>query len=106
MKLLIPALFVPLMSLAQNYTAEKAMEDSIEIVRLADAARRMEVRIAPSLGNNSYSIKVNGQEILFSPYKTRGEWKAKPAQAGNPFLSPWVTASTRTPTTPTARSTC
>jgi aldose 1-epimerase len=90
MKRLIPALFVPLMSLAQNYTAEKAMEDSIEIVRLADAARRMEVRIAPSLGNNSYSIKVNGQEILFSPYKTLGEWKAKPAQAGNPFLSPWV----------------
>ncbi len=90
MKLLIPTLLLPFMSLAQNYTAEKAMEDSIEIIRLADTARRMEVRIAPSLGNNSYSFKVNGQEILFSPYKTLGELKAKPVQVGNPFLSPWV----------------
>ena len=64
------------MLLAANYTAEKATEDSIEIVRLGDAARRMEVRIAPSLGNNAYSIKANGQEILWSPYKTLGELKA------------------------------
>lgn len=83
------ALF-PLMSPAANYTAEKAMEDSIEIVRLGDAARRVEVRIAPSLGNNAYSIRATGQEILWSPYRTLGELKAKPAQAGNPFLAPWV----------------
>jgi len=78
------------MSLAANYTAEKTTQDSIEIIRLADAARKVEVRIVPSIGNNAYSIKVNGNEILWSPYKTLAELKAKPAQAGNPFLAPWV----------------
>jgi aldose 1-epimerase len=41
------------------------------------------------MGNNAYSMTVNGQQIFWSPYKTIAEWKAKPAQIGNPFLAPW-----------------
>ena len=44
------------MSIAANYSAQKAVVDGIEIVRLADAARHAEVAIAPSLGNLAYAI--------------------------------------------------
>lgn len=78
------------MSLAANYTAEKTVVDSVEVIRLADASRHIEVLVWPAFGNNAVSMKVNGQEILWSPYQTIGELKAKPAQIGNPFLAPWA----------------
>jgi aldose 1-epimerase len=83
-------LAVPLTMTAAPYTAEKITVEGIEVVRLADTGARMEILVAPSIGNNAYSMKVNGSEIFFSPYKTLTEWKAKPVQIGNPFLSPWV----------------
>jgi aldose 1-epimerase len=73
-----------------NYTAERQTIDGVETVRLADAKSRTEVRIAPSIGNNSYDMKVNGRAVFWSPFKTLGEWKSKPAMAGNPFLAPWA----------------
>ncbi|MBI3209089.1 MAG: aldose 1-epimerase [Candidatus Solibacter usitatus] len=73
-----------------NYTAERQTIDGTEVVYLADAKTRSEVWIAPSLGNNSYSMKVNGQPVFWSPVATLGELKAKPAMAGNPFLAPWA----------------
>lgn len=73
-----------------NYTAERQTIDNVEIVLLTDAKAKAEVRIAPSVGNNSYEMKVNGQPVFWSPYKTIGELKAKPAMAGNPFLAPWA----------------
>jgi aldose 1-epimerase len=74
---------------AANYTAERVTVEGTPVIRLADAARKTEVLIAPSMGNNAYSMTVNGQQIFWSPYKTIAEWKAKPAQIGNPFLAPW-----------------
>ncbi|MDX1980274.1 MAG: aldose 1-epimerase [Bryobacteraceae bacterium] len=73
-----------------NYTAERQTVDGIEVIHLADAARNTSVRIAPSLGNNSYEMTVNGQRVFWSPYQTLAELKAKPAMAGNPFLAPWA----------------
>jgi aldose 1-epimerase len=90
MKRISLAVLFPVLSMAANYSARKTMEDSIEVIRLGDAARRIEVRVAPSLGHNAYSIEVNGHEILWSPYRTLAELKAKPAMAGNPLLAPWA----------------
>jgi len=73
-----------------NYTAERQTSDGVEIVYLADARTKTEVWIAPSIGNNSYEMKVNGQRVFWSPYATVKELKAKPAMAGNPFLAPWA----------------
>ncbi len=67
----------PFMSLAANYTAEKTVVDSVEVIRLADASRRIEVLVWPAFGNNAVSMKINGQEILWSPYRTLAELKAK-----------------------------
>src|SRR5215467_7956329 len=64
--------------------------DAMEIVRLADAARGVEVRIAPSIGNIAYSFTVNGKNVLWFPYSTPGELKTKPVLCGIPFLAPWA----------------
>lgn len=73
-----------------NYTAERQIVDSTEVVYLADIKSRTEVWIAPSIGNNAYEMKVNGQRVLWFPYASLAEWKAKPIQVGNPFLAPWA----------------
>jgi aldose 1-epimerase len=78
------------MTQAANYSAQRTTADTVEIVRLADAAHHMEVSIAPSIGNIAYDLRVNGKPILAAPPGTLAEWKAKPSQAGIPFLAPWA----------------
>lgn len=78
------------MTQAAPYTAERVVLDGTEVIRLYDAGSRTEVLIAPSLGNNSYEMRVNGKRVFWSPYQTLGELKAKPTFAGNPFLAPWA----------------
>jgi aldose 1-epimerase len=90
MKIYAIALLAPIMSQAANYTATRATAEGIEVVRLGDAARRTEVSIVPSFGNNAYEMKVNGQNLLWLPAATLAEWKAKPSLGGVPFLWPWA----------------
>lgn len=90
MKPLTMVLLAPLMSQAANYTATRAVVEGIEIVRLADAARRTEVSIVPSIGNNAYEMKVNGRNVLWLPAASLAQWKARPGLGGVPFLWPWA----------------
>ena len=78
------------MTQAANYSAQKMTVDSVDIVRLTDSAHHIEVSICPSVGNIAYDMKVNGKPILMQPTGTLAEWKAKPGQAGIPFLAPWA----------------
>jgi aldose 1-epimerase len=78
------------MSEAANYSARRATVDSVEVVRLTDTAARIEVSIAPSIGNIAYDMQVNGKPILLPPPASLADWKAKPSQAGIPFLAPWA----------------
>jgi aldose 1-epimerase len=87
---MLALLSLPLMSQAANYTAERKTVDGIEVIHLADSKQQAEVWIAPTLGFNSYEMRVKGKRVFFSPYQTLGEFKAKPTQLGNPFLSPWA----------------
>jgi len=90
MKPVALALLLPLMTAAANYSAQKSSDHAIEIVRLADAAHKTDVSIAPSFENMAYEMKVNGKDILFLPAANIAELKAKPALAGVPFLWPWA----------------
>lgn len=78
------------MTEAANYSSKKITVDSIEVVRLTDAAHGIEVSIAPSIGNIAYDMQVNGKHILMPPPASLREWKANPKQAGIPFLAPWA----------------
>ncbi|MBI5282328.1 MAG: aldose 1-epimerase [Candidatus Solibacter usitatus] len=90
MRTALLALTIPLMSQAAPYSIQKQIVDSVEVYVLRDEARATEVRVAPSLGNNSYEMTVKGKRVFWSPYRTLGEFAAKPAHLGNPFLWPWA----------------
>jgi len=90
MKRLAWALVLPVMTEAANYSARKAVADGFEIVQLADRAHGIEVSIVPSIGNIAYAMTVRGKNILWFPFKTLPEMKAKPVLCGVPFLAPWA----------------
>jgi aldose 1-epimerase len=69
------------------YKSERSQDHGIEIIRLVDAANRVEVRIAPSLGNRAYAMDVNGANILHMPAASIAELSQL---SGIPFLAPWA----------------
>ncbi len=87
---MLPALLLLALAPAAQYTAERVTVDGVEVIRLADAARRIEVSIAPSVGNMAYEMNVNGKNALWMLGRTMAEFKARPALAGVPFLAPWA----------------
>jgi len=78
------------MTFAIDYSVRRETADSIEIYVLRDEPRQTEVRVAPSLGHNSYEMTVKGKRVFWSPYKSVGEFAARPAFLGNPLLWPWA----------------
>ena len=90
MKAASVALLLPLMSPAANYSVKSALVDGVEVVQLADAARKTEITVVPSIGNMAYRMTVNGKNALWVPYENLGEMKSKPAMGGVPFLAPWA----------------
>ena len=67
MKLATLLLALSAVSVAQNYTARTAPQQGISVIRLADAAKGVEVSIVPSLGNRVTEMKVHGKNILYFP---------------------------------------
>ena len=90
MKVASAALILPLMSQAANYSAKTEQVEGVEVVQLVDAAHKTELTVLPSVGNIAYRMMVNGKNALWDPYESLGEMKAKPVQAGVPFLAPWA----------------
>jgi aldose 1-epimerase len=71
---------------AQRYSARRTGE----VVQLEDAASRTVVSVTPSVGNMVFEMKVNGTNVLWWPFSTVEEFKARPAMSGIPFLGPWA----------------
>src|SRR5215471_11612440 len=90
MKRLAWALVVPIMAEAANYSAARAVSDGFEIIQLTDRTRGVEVSIVPSIGNIAYAMTVHGTNILWFPFKSLAEMKAKPVLCGVTFLEPWA----------------
>ena len=77
------------MASAAKYTAQKVVVDGFDVLRLADTARKTEISIAPTFGNNAYEFKVNGRNILWAPF-TLKQLQVKPAFVGTPLMAPWA----------------
>ena len=75
--------------MAEVYTAQKVVVDSIETIRLTDSAHALEVSICPSVGNIASDFRVHGQPILMSP-PALSKWHERPEHAGIPLLAPWA----------------
>ena len=70
---------------AQPYSLLRAGD----VVRLQDARTQTTVSILPSVGNIAFEMNVKGQNILYWPYGSIEEFKARPGMSGIPFLGPW-----------------
>src|SRR5438309_10641214 len=86
----IAVLLLPMVSFAQNYKAEQVVDHEVSIIRLSDAARGVEVSVAPGIGNRAYEMKVHGKNILYFPFADVGEFQKHPTLCGIPFLAPWA----------------
>ena len=90
MKLLSPLFALAVMTFAQNYTVRRTSEQGVAVIRLADAAKGVEVSVLPSLGNRVSEMKVHGKNILYFPSTDLAELEKKPDLSGVPFLAPWA----------------
>lgn len=86
MRLATALCLAPLMTQAANYTAERDTFNGHPIVRLRDARHQTEVLISPEKGNNAFSMKVKGHDVMWTP----PEFWTRPTLAGNPLLWPWA----------------
>ena len=73
-------------SVAQPYSANRVGD----AVQLQDARTQTVVSILPSVGNIAFEMKVKGQNVLYWPYQSIEEFKARPGMSGVPFLGPWI----------------
>jgi len=73
-------------ALAQRYSSQRIGE----VVQLQDASTGTSVSIVPSVGNIAFEMKVNGRNVLYWPYGSIEEFKARPAMSGIPFVGPWI----------------
>jgi aldose 1-epimerase len=62
-----------------------------DVVRLVDSASNTTVAVCPSFGNNAFEMRVNGVDILWRPYDSLEDFKARgQGRGGIPFLAPWA----------------
>ena len=75
-----------------RYSAEKTTDHGVDIVRLSDQTRSVEVSIVPSIGNRAYELKVHGNNLLYFPLPDVSAFQKIRGQAFNgiPFLAPWA----------------
>lgn len=78
-----------LMSLALA-TARYTVTSTPDHVELRDTATDTVVSVVPTVGNIAVSMKVKGHDVLWWPYASVSEFKAKPQMSGVPFLAPWA----------------
>jgi len=71
---------------AQPYSARRIGD----IVQLQDAKTQTVVSIVPSVGDIVFELKVHGTNVLYWPFASLEEFKARPSMSGIPFLGPWA----------------
>src|SRR5438477_232592 len=71
---------------AQPYASHRGGD----VVQLEDARTQTIVSILPSVGNIAFEMTVKGENILYWPYSSIEEFKARPGMSGIPFLAPWA----------------
>jgi aldose 1-epimerase len=73
-------------ALAQPYSSIR----NGDVVQLRDARTQTTVSIVPSVGNIAFEMTVKGQNVLYWPYTSVEDFKARPGLSGIPFLGPWI----------------
>ena len=67
------------------------VERSGDIVRLEETSSNTTVSICTTFGNNAFAIRANGVDVLWRPYDSLDDFKARgQGRGGTPFLAPWA----------------
>ncbi len=86
-RLLVPILLsVAAPAFAQPYSVSR----NGDVVHLTDVGAQTAVSILTSVGNIAFEMNVKGQNVLYWPYGSVEEFKARPGMSGIPFLGPWI----------------
>ncbi len=89
MRILTLMLVAPALYGAPTYSARRVAADGDVMVRLEDAARKMEVTVVPSAGNLAWEIKINGKNLLWLPYPNVAGRATHRDVPGMIFGAPW-----------------
>ena len=73
-----------------SYSVRRENSGGVDVVRLVDAARAVELAVAPSVGNSAFEWKVRGKNFLYFPYPDVAAFAREPRFCGVPFLAPWA----------------
>ena len=73
-----------------GFEIRQSWVDGIAVVQLYDGAHDSEVSIAPSIGNMAYAFRTAGENVLWFPFESPAELRAKPTFCAIPFLAPWA----------------
>jgi aldose 1-epimerase len=71
-------------------TQQIPTQTASDVLELRDPRSGTTVSIVPSVGNVAFSMKVKGHEVLYWPFSSIADFKAKPALSGIPLLAPWA----------------
>ena len=82
--------FLPVSLLAGNYSVTKKMVDGYVTYQLLDIGRKMDVSIAPGLGNLVYQFKADGKNVLVPTPPLKTYFQNHQVCCGIPFLAPWA----------------
>ncbi|MCW5966081.1 MAG: aldose 1-epimerase [Bryobacterales bacterium] len=72
------------------FIAETTTLDGMEVLRLRDQDRSVQVTIAPSAGNNAVEFSLRGQNYMFTGGLSPVEVRDRKRLCGNPLLAPWA----------------
>jgi len=82
--------FLPAFLAAGNYSVARKSVDGYAAYQLLDAGRKMEVGIAPGLGNLVYQFTANGKDVLVPTGPLKAYSQNHQVCCGIPFLAPWA----------------
>jgi len=75
---------------AGTYNVAKKTTDGYVTYHLRDASRKMELSIAPGLGNFAYEFKVKSKDVLIVPESLKAYVDRHWFGWGNPFMAPFA----------------
>jgi aldose 1-epimerase len=75
---------------ATAYSVTKKVTEGHTTYHLRDAKRKMELAIAPDLGNFAYEFKANGKDVFITPQSLKAYIEKHWFGWGNPFMAPFA----------------
>ncbi|MCU0227265.1 MAG: aldose 1-epimerase [Bryobacterales bacterium] len=73
-----------------NFIADTVTQDGVELLRLRDVARELQVLIAPSAGANALEFSLRGKNYMYTGGLSPLEVQQRKRLCGNPLLAPWA----------------